>query len=361
MTSPHGPPLGTPVDVNGSALDNLRSSLRLQHEIYDGMRGAASGEVRQVLSALIQNDPDFNADLEAFWKRTLKKQPSEDQLTNLRVLQGQHMVVSDLERQEADLETRLPNATVTITQGERRQTDVISGQQDKEEQKVQDMPSKSEARMHPLRNDTKAAIEVPQRLHHQSRLKDNTAPLQCEDENIAVETEAKPAVVNQRQEQGSSGRSEKRKAEEKKRPTEKKPPMPYEKIAQVGEGTYGKVYKARNGDGTGLVALKRIRMEGEKDGFPVTAMREIKLLQSLDQENIVKLYEMMISHGKLLLFPQQRNNRTDFCSARLRTYGYGIHGSRSFWHTVATADKPISRQPEIILPTNASRSRIPSS
>lgn len=72
---------------------------------------------------------------------------------------------------------------------------------------------------------------------------------------------------------------------------------PYEKVVQVGEGTYGKVYKARNREGLGLVALKRIRMEGEKDGFPVTAMREIKLLQGLDHDNVIRLHEMMVSHG----------------------------------------------------------------
>jgi hypothetical protein len=71
----------------------------------------------------------------------------------------------------------------------------------------------------------------------------------------------------------------------------------YKIMTQVGEGTFGKVYKARN-QITGLhVALKRIRMEGEKDGFPVTAMREIKLLQSLKHSNVVKLHEMMVSKG----------------------------------------------------------------
>ncbi|KAK8058316.1 hypothetical protein PG994_008764 [Apiospora phragmitis] len=43
-----------------------------------------------------------------------------------------------------------------------------------------------------------------------------------------------------------------------------------------------------------LVALKKIRMEGERDGFPVTAVREIKLLQSLKHENIVNLMEVMV-------------------------------------------------------------------
>jgi CTD kinase subunit alpha len=71
----------------------------------------------------------------------------------------------------------------------------------------------------------------------------------------------------------------------------------YERIEQVGEGTYGKVYKARSIEDGMLVALKMIRMDAEKDGFPVTAVREIKLLQSLRHENVVELKEMMVSRG----------------------------------------------------------------
>ncbi|GMK54777.1 hypothetical protein CspeluHIS016_0113630 [Cutaneotrichosporon spelunceum] len=82
----------------------------------------------------------------------------------------------------------------------------------------------------------------------------------------------------------------------------------YERLAQVGEGTYGKVYKARNtGSGT-LVALKRIRMEQERDGFPVTSMREIKLLQALDHPNIVRLMEMMVSHNSVYMVLEYMNH-----------------------------------------------------
>ncbi|KAK2935730.1 hypothetical protein FoTM2_003673 [Fusarium oxysporum f. sp. vasinfectum] len=62
----------------------------------------------------------------------------------------------------------------------------------------------------------------------------------------------------------------------------------------VGSGTYGKVFKGLNVYTKGMVALKRIRMEGERDGFPVTAIREIKLLQSLRHVNIVNLQEVMV-------------------------------------------------------------------
>lgn len=81
----------------------------------------------------------------------------------------------------------------------------------------------------------------------------------------------------------------------------------YTIVNQVGEGTFGQVYKAVNTHNDSRVALKRIRMEGEKDGFPVTAMREIKLLQSLRHENVVKLHEMMVSKSALFrLCPASR-------------------------------------------------------
>ncbi|XP_010504209.1 PREDICTED: cyclin-dependent kinase B1-1-like [Camelina sativa] len=55
----------------------------------------------------------------------------------------------------------------------------------------------------------------------------------------------------------------------------------YEKLEKVGEGTYGKVYKAME-KGTGkLVALKKTRLEMDEEGIPPTALREISLLQML--------------------------------------------------------------------------------
>jgi CTD kinase subunit alpha len=62
----------------------------------------------------------------------------------------------------------------------------------------------------------------------------------------------------------------------------------------IGAGTYGKVFKGLNVYTKKLVALKKIKMEGERDGFPVTAVREIKLLQSLRHTNIVSLQEVMV-------------------------------------------------------------------
>ncbi|EEP79061.1 hypothetical protein UREG_03907 [Uncinocarpus reesii 1704] len=69
----------------------------------------------------------------------------------------------------------------------------------------------------------------------------------------------------------------------------------------IGAGTYGKVFKAVHVFTKNKVALKRIRMEGEKDGFPITAVREIRLLQHLRHENVVSLQEVMVERNECFM------------------------------------------------------------
>ncbi|RMZ83992.1 hypothetical protein DV737_g1266, partial [Chaetothyriales sp. CBS 132003] len=66
----------------------------------------------------------------------------------------------------------------------------------------------------------------------------------------------------------------------------------------VGAGTYGKVFKAAHIYTGQLVALKKIRMEGERDGFPITATREIRLLQRFKHKHVVDLLETMVERNE---------------------------------------------------------------
>jgi serine/threonine protein kinase len=70
--------------------------------------------------------------------------------------------------------------------------------------------------------------------------------------------------------------------------------MRIEKV--VGSGTFGVVYKAVDKtDNSAEVALKRIKMERETQGFPVTAIREIRILNLMrNHPNIVHLREIVI-------------------------------------------------------------------
>merc|ERR1719333_482241 len=69
----------------------------------------------------------------------------------------------------------------------------------------------------------------------------------------------------------------------------------------LGEGTYGKVYKARFNRTGQTVAMKKMKLGAEDEGVPSTALREIALLKELNHENIVKLVDIFCSCKKLVL------------------------------------------------------------
>lgn len=50
------------------------------------------------------------------------------------------------------------------------------------------------------------------------------------------------------------------------------------------------------------MALKKVRLENEKEGFPITAIREIKILIQLNHKNIVNLQEIVTDKKDVMDF-----------------------------------------------------------
>jgi cell division cycle 2-like len=65
-------------------------------------------------------------------------------------------------------------------------------------------------------------------------------------------------------------------------------------LNKINEGTYGVVFRARDKKTDEVVALKKVKMANEKDGFPMTSLREINILASLNHPSIVDLKEVVV-------------------------------------------------------------------
>ena len=68
----------------------------------------------------------------------------------------------------------------------------------------------------------------------------------------------------------------------------------YERLNQIEEGSYGVVFRARDTKTGDIVALKRLKLEEEKHGFPITALREINALMACRHEHVVNIREVVV-------------------------------------------------------------------
>jgi cell division cycle 2-like len=71
----------------------------------------------------------------------------------------------------------------------------------------------------------------------------------------------------------------------------------YEKLNHIEEGSYGIVYRARDKETGDIVALKRLKLEREKNGFPITSLREISTLKAARHSNIVNIREVVMGES----------------------------------------------------------------
>lgn len=67
----------------------------------------------------------------------------------------------------------------------------------------------------------------------------------------------------------------------------------YKQLNKIDEGSYGIVFRAQNKETGEIVAIKKIKLGKEKEGFPITSIREINILFNLNHENIVKIKEVV--------------------------------------------------------------------
>ncbi|XP_012567400.1 uncharacterized protein [Cicer arietinum] len=68
----------------------------------------------------------------------------------------------------------------------------------------------------------------------------------------------------------------------------------FEMINKINEGTYGVVYKAKDKKTGEIVALKKVKMNIEREGFPMSALREMNILLSLNHPSIVDVKEVVV-------------------------------------------------------------------
>ncbi|XP_046462786.1 cyclin-dependent kinase 11B-like [Daphnia pulex] len=73
-------------------------------------------------------------------------------------------------------------------------------------------------------------------------------------------------------------------------------------LNKIEEGTYGVVYRAQDKRTDEIVALKRLKMEREKEGFPITSLREVSTLLKAQHENIVTVREIVVGSNMDSIF-----------------------------------------------------------
>lgn len=111
----------------------------------------------------------------------------------------------------------------------------------------------------------------------------------------------------------------------------------YDKLNDIEEGTYGWVARATERATGRIVALKRLKLDvGDRNGLPVTGLREIQILKDCRHRNIVAMEEVVVGddvsrldkydilHGQLLL-----RIDTDCCSSIFLVLEFVEHDLKS--------------------------------
>lgn len=75
----------------------------------------------------------------------------------------------------------------------------------------------------------------------------------------------------------------------------------YETLQTLGQGAYGRVYRARDTATGNYIAMKRINLDLDTEGVPTTVLREVCLLRELNHNHIVELHDVVVTDSRLYL------------------------------------------------------------
>lgn len=71
-----------------------------------------------------------------------------------------------------------------------------------------------------------------------------------------------------------------------------------------------------------MVALKKVRLDNEKEGFPITAIREIKILRQLNHQSIINMKEIVTDKEDAVDFKKDKGNAVCLYSYMLFIYKF---------------------------------------
>ncbi|XP_070197267.1 cyclin-dependent kinase-like 5 isoform X3 [Littorina saxatilis] len=115
----------------------------------------------------------------------------------------------------------------------------------------------------------------------------------------------------------------------------------YEVLGVVGEGAYGVVLKCRHKENGEMVAIKKFKDSEENEDVKRTTLRELKMLRTLKQDNIVELREAFRRKGKLyLVFEYVERNMLELLEEqpngvpleKVRSYTYQLCKAMEWCH-----------------------------
>ncbi|ESO99963.1 hypothetical protein LOTGIDRAFT_213120 [Lottia gigantea] len=110
----------------------------------------------------------------------------------------------------------------------------------------------------------------------------------------------------------------------------------YEILGVVGEGAYGVVLRCRHRESGEMCAIKKFKDSEENDDVRRTTLRELKMLRTLKQENIVDLREAFRRKGKLyLVFEYMERNMLELLEEQ--PHGVALEKVRSYIYQLCNA------------------------